>query len=96
MKFTKAMDAAYWKAFDLSKAAHIKHSNSLRADLTDDQKTLTERLKAPGDLLEAYTDEAEQAACYAGWLDGATGSNGARKRMETTSSEGHRGPPSTQ
>lgn len=82
MKFTKAMDAAYWKAFDLSKAAHAKHTNRLRADLKDDQATLAARLQAPGDLLEAYTDEDEQAAFYAGWLDGARGTNTSRKRME--------------
>lgn len=85
MKFTKAMDAAYWKAFDLSKAAHAEHANRLRAELRDDQMTLTETLRAPGELLEAYTDEDEHAAFYAGWLDGARGSNSSRKRMEASS-----------
>jgi hypothetical protein len=85
MKFTKSMDAAYWKAFDLSKAAHGEHANRARADTADDQSTMTARLQAPGDLLEAYTDEDDQAAFYAGWLDGARGSSTSRRRMEGSS-----------
>lgn len=83
MKFTKSMDAAYWKAFDLSKAAHAEHSNRPPADAAD--STIAAKLKAPGDLLEAYTDEDDQAAFYAGWLDGARGSSTSRRRMEGSS-----------
>ena len=82
MKFTKSMDAAYWKAFDLSKAAHAQHANRPRVDAADDQSTIAAKLQAPGDLLEAYTDEGDQAAFYAGWLDGARGSSTSRRRME--------------
>jgi hypothetical protein len=79
MRYTEEEQRAYDRALDLSRAEHGRPSTRRALEALADEcrkglpagSTVMPYMPVPAELIEEYGTEDEQAAFFAGWLDGA-------------------------